>query len=596
MLLLPLLLSISITAQTDPVPAHVYGEVIEVRVINVDVMVTDRNGHPVSTLKHEDFELFEDGERVDVTYFSRIADGRMAGDPASPEEDGMNAGADRADAARTPVTWVVYVDQTNVQAIRRNQALQQLRMFLERAATPGDRGIVAVMDGLAFRLKQDITENWDEVIGAIAKLEKERVSYGPTFTAAASIRRDIRDVNPADREMQYVARNIANRISFLMEEEARRTRNALSVLGALVDLLARDTGRVALVYVGSGFTTLPGSALTEAWRSHFPDAADWIGAPKPEVHKVALEHEILAVFRRLTAARITFYTIHVGENTMTGADETGIVPQTGSSAFRATEGEILGDRAHMIELGVARDLAESTGGIFFKVNPALSRQLDSARTDLNHYYSLGYSPQGVPGKSRKITVKVNVPEALVRHRQAVRERTPKELAGEGTVAAIAHPRRIAVPRVAAGRPAAVSDRAAAVNPMGIAFEADRPRRDRSGRDQLLPFRFNLPLASLKFISTGRSRRANLAMHFALVGPDGTIWPLESREQSLEIPDAELTADPDHQTTYAWHLDLSPLRVKAGIPVDAEGMRLVVSVEDRIARTRSTIAVAVPNRR
>src|SRR6185295_6983965 len=42
-------------------------ESIEVRVANIDVVVRDKAGNPVSGLTREDFELFEDGVRQPIT-------------------------------------------------------------------------------------------------------------------------------------------------------------------------------------------------------------------------------------------------------------------------------------------------------------------------------------------------------------------------------------------------------------------------------------------------------------------------------------------------------------------------------------------------
>ena len=49
----------------DPPSADAFGEV------NVDVM--DRDGRPVAGLRKEDFEVFEDGKRVEVTNFRAVA-------------------------------------------------------------------------------------------------------------------------------------------------------------------------------------------------------------------------------------------------------------------------------------------------------------------------------------------------------------------------------------------------------------------------------------------------------------------------------------------------------------------------------------------
>ena len=74
---LPLLLALALCApafaqrkNTEPeMPKLV--EQIDVRVINVDVVVTDKKGNPVPGLKKEDFEILEDGKPQTLKYFIR---------------------------------------------------------------------------------------------------------------------------------------------------------------------------------------------------------------------------------------------------------------------------------------------------------------------------------------------------------------------------------------------------------------------------------------------------------------------------------------------------------------------------------------------
>jgi len=46
------------------------GEVVRVRVVEVDVQVTNKKGQPITGLTADDFVLFEDGQPVPIEYFS----------------------------------------------------------------------------------------------------------------------------------------------------------------------------------------------------------------------------------------------------------------------------------------------------------------------------------------------------------------------------------------------------------------------------------------------------------------------------------------------------------------------------------------------
>ena len=64
-------------AQEEPGP-QVFGEAIDVRVVNVETVVTDEKGELARGLKAEDFRLLVDGKEVPVEYFSEIVEGAAA--------------------------------------------------------------------------------------------------------------------------------------------------------------------------------------------------------------------------------------------------------------------------------------------------------------------------------------------------------------------------------------------------------------------------------------------------------------------------------------------------------------------------------------
>ncbi len=50
--------------EVAPTQPTFFSETIEVRVINVDVVVTDKKGQPVTGLTRNDFDLYQNGQRV----------------------------------------------------------------------------------------------------------------------------------------------------------------------------------------------------------------------------------------------------------------------------------------------------------------------------------------------------------------------------------------------------------------------------------------------------------------------------------------------------------------------------------------------------
>ena len=72
---LTLFAALCASSQTiKPTPTPEEDEVVKIstNLIQIDVTVTDRKGNVIKDLKPEDFEIFENGERQEITNFSFI--------------------------------------------------------------------------------------------------------------------------------------------------------------------------------------------------------------------------------------------------------------------------------------------------------------------------------------------------------------------------------------------------------------------------------------------------------------------------------------------------------------------------------------------
>jgi VWFA-related protein len=562
---------------TQEAPRQTIFEEIEVRVIDVDVVVTDREGRPITGLKRDDFELFESGKPVEIRYFTGVSEGLRGARPGA--ETAVADVAPLPEEPAIPVTWIVFIDQTNMMPGHRNRALKQLQKFLAGSLAPEDRGFIAGNDGMALRVHQNLTNDRKAMTDALKEMEKSRVHPGPAMLRTSQILHDIRFVPRDDREVIYM-RMIGGEIAIVMAEQAQRTRNAIRSMGALVDGMAGIEGRLALVYVGGGFDTLPASELVDAWRSRFPDAVNDNAAPDPEDHRQSIQDELDRLYANLSSTRVAVYSIYAPAPIAVSVQDPG--PEVAT-----TDRSIPGDRSRSIEASVAREMAQTTGGLCFTINERLHTQLAAVREDLSHYYSLGYIPTGPPGDRRKIQVRVKVDGARVRHRDTVSERSRPEEMFRVASAPVVH--RAPVARRTEPKPPSVPVPADEANPLGIQVAAAPPQRDGFRKEHLLPF--NLKLGSLAFVPHGSVHRAEFVLHFALVEPNGTLWPIESRDHALELPSSEVGA-PDQNMSLVWHVELSPLRIPKEVPIRTEGMKLQVTVEDRGSHTRSVVTVPV----
>ena len=134
--LLGLSLALPATAQKPKPEIPVIGETIDVRVVNVEAVVTAASGQRVPGLSAADFRLLVDGREVPVGYFAEVADGRSVKADKAPVVAGEEVGRN----------YLIYVDDAFSLANRRNEILEKLERDL-RLLGPADRMAILAFDG-----------------------------------------------------------------------------------------------------------------------------------------------------------------------------------------------------------------------------------------------------------------------------------------------------------------------------------------------------------------------------------------------------------------------------------------------------------------
>ena len=88
-----------------------FSESVEVRVLNLDVDVTDAKGNPVTDLKKDDFILKIGGKAVPIDYFTLVNEGTIhAPDLATAAPEQVLATYRQGEDAYVPRNFLVYVD------------------------------------------------------------------------------------------------------------------------------------------------------------------------------------------------------------------------------------------------------------------------------------------------------------------------------------------------------------------------------------------------------------------------------------------------------------------------------------------------------
>lgn len=166
-------LPFSATAQAtgqEPPDDLFFGEEIDVRVVNLEVVVEDRSGNRVHGLEADDFRIFVDGLEVDLDYFTEILENRPV------ESRGGEVPPAIGEGDSVPTHYLLFVDDDHTHVTFRKPVI---RGFARQLANLSLRDQVAVVVQSRRRLQvlSPFTTDRRRTRAALAELERGR-SFG----------------------------------------------------------------------------------------------------------------------------------------------------------------------------------------------------------------------------------------------------------------------------------------------------------------------------------------------------------------------------------------------------------------------------------
>ena len=419
-----LLLPAAVTAQQQDEPT-VFSEVIDVRVVNAEIVVTDRDGNRVHGLTAADFELLVDGEPMPISYFTEIAEGFAQG-----AATGAVAGVpDLAPYAPVGTNFLIFIDDFFSIERDRNRVLDSLEEDL-RELGPVDRVAAVAFDGDSLEMLTAWT-NDPSVMEQALDRARGRTAYGlqrlselkmseanretqAIFEAVAdqAFAPDLREAAElqqigAEAQQGETGSDVAMRAQTLAEEDAaalkdllgtslssqelryaQRLENQLelSVLAAMATMrsLANQPGRKVMLLLTGGWPrsaalfTVAGKGDT----SGFAASADGALMSEDELYGPLV-----------SAANLIGYALYPVDlpglsASFSGDAARGFGPGAQPDDTRAGPGSL--EREDMLHSTLDL-LADSTGGVSM-INADRDQALAAAVEDTRSYYWIGFEP------------------------------------------------------------------------------------------------------------------------------------------------------------------------------------------------------------
>jgi VWFA-related protein len=361
--------------------------------VRVDVIVSDRAGHPVADLKQTDFEVLEDGKPQTIETFRLVK--VETGAPAETTRT-IRSRADEETAAADDNAriFVFFLDDYHVRLGNSMAARRPMSEFVQNNLGPRD--LVAVMYPLTPIDAVQLTRDHRSVIRAIESFEGRKFNYEPRNSIE-------------ERYALYPAEVV---------ERIRRQVTMSALEGLSIKLGALREGRKAIVFISEGFTAVlppqlrdPVAAMpglgnpnrrnpTAGMGNINEDRAEFLG-------QVDVEAEMREVFNAANRSNTAIYAVDPRGLATGEFDISENVEMTRSNnSLRQTQDTL-------------RVLAEETDGRAIVNRNDLAKAMQQIVTDSSAYYLIGYNSTQAPqdGKFHEIKVRVKRPGTQVRARK-----------------------------------------------------------------------------------------------------------------------------------------------------------------------------------
>jgi VWFA-related protein len=384
------------------------------RLVDVGIVAWDKKGHPVKDLKAEDFELYDNGKKQDLRFFTQFASDAPAATPGTPPDRSFsNRAPDATTVASTDTgATVLLIDEAHIAWPDMSHARQEILKFVGTLA-PTERVGVYTMTAIGFRVLEEITTDhaqltaklnkWMPTAQSAALAQEEETRNRQSFNEVHSTA-DLNSVNGNQVDVPDAQQTVDPILRTMGSNPARAS---LIILRMIARHLSAVTGHKNLVWVSS-------DNVFADWQSNqvaidkSPKQVDSFAMHAQEAmndaHVAVYPMDVSQLETSAISADIRTRNVELNQAAADMASQNG-----GSVATNLNPGRNLAEMQqdmHPIQ-GPIRMVADATGGRVIRRAGDLAAALNGVVEDGHATYLVSFAPQGpADDQYHNITVKL----------------------------------------------------------------------------------------------------------------------------------------------------------------------------------------------
>ncbi|HEV7922676.1 MAG TPA: VWA domain-containing protein [Thermoanaerobaculia bacterium] len=509
-------LAVTLFAQ-ERQPDPFFSETIEVRIINVDAIVTDGSGKPVRGLTRDDFEVFENGHRQDISNFAEMAGTsttvlatadaapRIEAAPSQPQQDVRSR------------KIVIFLDNASLRIFTRNKVFESMKTFVRQTVRPGDQVMIVAWNP-PLDIGVPFTGDVEALIATIEAMKNERANGNLYLQDRKMAERAISDM-PTDYAMigQIPPIELAIEQARLYAAKVmHEQRGKVAAMKSVMSSLRGIEGRKVFVVVTESLSDRAAQPIfdfVDQVKERFVNGVNYNAVREAQQYAEPALTNIMSDTANSTG--VTFYPIDAAG---LSGDMEAISAENLGTEYNNPGRQLMHRDEHLQTL---RTIAALTGGTALTSSSNFQLAFDTISNDLSSYYSIGYRATGAKQDTiRSVQVRLKNKRGLqVRTRQAFVERSTSSEMKDAVAANLFYP----INR----------------NDLNIRIRGGGATKVAIDEHLVVPVEVRIPTSALTLLPDGGDLRGRFQSYTAFLRRDGAVSEVKMNVHELRFPAGSL---------------------------------------------------------